>query len=289
MSVSAVIPETVRVLTVVGNRPQFVKAAAVSHRLRERHEEVLVHTGQHYDDELSRVFFDELGLPRARPPAGARRRLQHGRRRRACSRRSSRLLASERPDLVLVYGDTNSTLAGALAAAQAGVPVAHVEAGMRSFDRTMPEELNRVLDRPRVAPAALLAPRPRSRTCARERVARRGRGGRRRDGRRRAGCSARAPRERTEVLERARRRARRVRARHRAPGRQRRRPGAAASGSSSCSRRCPMPVVFPRPPAHARAARGRRPARAPGGAGCARAAARLPRVHRARCSTRARC
>jgi len=134
----------VRVLTVVGNRPQFIKAAAVSHRLRDGAEEVLVHTGQHYDEELSQVFFSELGLPRPEHHlelGGGTNTAQTARMLEALEG----LLASERPDLVLVYGDTNSTLAGALAAAQAQVPVAHVEAGMRSFDRAMPEELNRVL------------------------------------------------------------------------------------------------------------------------------------------------
>jgi UDP-GlcNAc3NAcA epimerase len=133
-----------RVLTVIGNRPQFIKAAAVSHRLRERDDEVLVHTGQHYDEELSQIFFTELGLPRPEHHlelGGGSNTAQTARMLEALEG----LLASERPDLVLVYGDTNSTLAGALAAAQAQIPVAHVEAGMRSFDRTMPEELNRVL------------------------------------------------------------------------------------------------------------------------------------------------
>jgi UDP-GlcNAc3NAcA epimerase len=134
----------VRVLTVIGNRPQFIKAAAVSHRLRETEEEVLVHTGQHYDEELSQVFFTELGIPRPEHRLG----LGGGSNTSQTARMLEALeglLASERPDLVLVYGDTNSTLAGALAAAQARIPVAHVEAGMRSFDRAMPEELNRVL------------------------------------------------------------------------------------------------------------------------------------------------
>ena len=137
-------PEFVRVLTVIGNRPQFVKAAAVSDRLRAGAREVLVHTGQHYDDDLSRVFFDELGLPRPDHMldiGGGTNTSQTARMLAALEP----LLAAERPDVVLVYGDTNSTLAGALAGAQAGVPVAHVEAGMRSYDRTMPEELNRVL------------------------------------------------------------------------------------------------------------------------------------------------
>ncbi len=133
-----------RILTVVGNRPQFIKAAAVSGPLREHHEEILVHTGQHHDDSLSRVFFAELGL--ARPEyelgiAGGSNTSQTARMLHALEP----LVAEVQPDAALVYGDTNSTLAGALAAAQAQVALVHVEAGMRSFDRTMPEELNRVL------------------------------------------------------------------------------------------------------------------------------------------------
>ncbi len=133
-----------RVLTVIGNRPQFVKAAAVSRRLREAHDETIVHTGQHYDDEMSRVFFEELAVPRPD------RELHAGG--GTNTEQTARILAAleqeidaAAPDMVLVYGDTNTTLAGALAAAQAGVSVGHVEAGMRSFDRAMPEELNRVL------------------------------------------------------------------------------------------------------------------------------------------------
>jgi UDP-N-acetylglucosamine 2-epimerase (non-hydrolysing)/UDP-GlcNAc3NAcA epimerase len=133
-----------KVLTVIGNRPQFIKAAAVSPPLRRDHEEVLVHTGQHFDDRLSAVFFAELGLPAPDRQLG----INLG----SSSSQTARMLAAlepvvrdEAPDVVLVYGDTNSTLAGALAGAQAQVPVAHVEAGMRSFDRSMPEELNRVL------------------------------------------------------------------------------------------------------------------------------------------------
>ncbi len=133
-----------RVLTVVGNRPQFVKAAAVSGPLREVHDEVLLHTGQHFDDELSAVFFRELSLPapdRQLDIAGGSNTSQTAR----MLAELEPVLASVAADCVLVYGDTNSTLAGALSAAQAGVPVVHVEAGMRSFDRAMPEELNRVL------------------------------------------------------------------------------------------------------------------------------------------------
>ena len=132
------------VVTVIGNRPQFVKAAAVSRLLRERHDELLVHTGQHHDDELSMVFVRELGIPRPEIELG----IHGGTNTEQTARMLAALgplLAERRPDRVLVYGDTNSTLAGALAAAQAHVPAAHVEAGMRSFDRAMPEELNRVL------------------------------------------------------------------------------------------------------------------------------------------------
>jgi len=133
-----------RVLTVIGNRPQFIKAAAVSPTLRRRDEELLVHTGQHFDDSLSRVFFEELGLPapdRELGVAGGSNASQTARMLAALEP----VLADSAPDCVLVYGDTNSTLAGALAAAQAGIRVAHVEAGMRSFDREMPEEVNRVV------------------------------------------------------------------------------------------------------------------------------------------------
>ncbi len=132
-----------KVLTVIGNRPQFIKAAAVSPSLRAEHEEVLVHTGQHHDDELSAVFFEELGLPAPDRELG----VAGG----SNSSQTSRMLlslqpvvASVHPDVVLVYGDTNSTLAGALAGKVRDVPVAHVEAGMRSFDRSMPEEIIRI-------------------------------------------------------------------------------------------------------------------------------------------------
>ncbi len=133
-----------RIVTIVGNRPQFVKAAAVSRTLRQRHEELIVHTGQHYDDALSAVFFEELGIPAPDRQLGAGGGTN--------TEQTARILAALEvelgtlhPDLVLVYGDTNSTLAGALAGAQGGWDVAHVEAGMRSGDREMPEELNRVL------------------------------------------------------------------------------------------------------------------------------------------------
>src|SRR4051794_2508859 len=136
--------DVVLVATVIGNRPQFVKAAAVSSKLRESAEETLIHTGQHYDDELSRVFFEELGIPTPDHQLD----IHDG----SNTEQTARMLAAIAPlldeiapDVVLVYGDTNSTLAGALAAAQKRIPVAHVEAGMRSFDDAMPEELNRRL------------------------------------------------------------------------------------------------------------------------------------------------
>lgn len=133
-----------KVLTVVGNRPQFIKAAAVSAPLREAHREVLVHTGQHFDAELSDVFFSELALPAPDFQLGIARGSNTSQTARMLSELEP-VLHQIAPDGVLVYGDTNSTLAGALAGAQAGLPVVHVEAGMRSFDRSMPEELNRVL------------------------------------------------------------------------------------------------------------------------------------------------
>jgi UDP-N-acetylglucosamine 2-epimerase (non-hydrolysing)/UDP-GlcNAc3NAcA epimerase len=134
----------VKVLTVIGNRPQFIKAAAVSPALRAEHEELLVHTGQHFDDRLSAVFFAELGLPAPDEQLGVSLGTTTSQTARMLTALEP-VVARSAPDAVLVYGDTSSTLAGALAAAQAHVPVAHVEAGMRSFDRSMPEELNRVL------------------------------------------------------------------------------------------------------------------------------------------------
>ena len=129
----------------VGTRPQFIKAAPVSRALRAAGlDETLVHTGQHYDPRLSRKFFDELQLP------APELNLQVGSDSHACQiarmlERLEDVFLERRPDAVLVYGDTNSTLAGALAAAKLGLPLAHVEAGLRSFDRSMPEELNRIL------------------------------------------------------------------------------------------------------------------------------------------------
>jgi UDP-GlcNAc3NAcA epimerase len=128
------------VLSVVGNRPQFVKSAPLSVALREAGiDEIVVHTGQHYDTQLSQVFYDELGLPEPDFPLEL-----HTASVNAMRIAIGGAIADSAPDLVLVYGDTNSTLAGALAAHDAGVPQAHVEAGLRSGDRSMPEETNRI-------------------------------------------------------------------------------------------------------------------------------------------------
>jgi len=145
------------VLSVIGNRPQFVKAAPTSVALRERGiDEIVLHTGQHYDRELSQVFFEELGLEEPRYALDLRTadvaEMQAA---------IAGPLRDEAPDWVLVYGDTNSTLAGALAATEAGVPLAHVEAGLRSGDLSMPEERNRIeVDR---LAALLFTPDERSR------------------------------------------------------------------------------------------------------------------------------
>ena len=133
-----------RVLTILGNRPQFVKAAAVSKRLRRRHEEVVVHSGQHYDDELSGVFFRDLDLPAPDRELGIGSG-PNGWQVSAIMAALQPVAQEVQPDLAMVYGDTNTTLAGALACARLDLPVAHVESGMRSFDRSMPEERNRIL------------------------------------------------------------------------------------------------------------------------------------------------
>jgi len=134
----------VRILTVVGTRPQLIKAAALSPVLRTAHEEILVDTGQHYDVALAGDFFVELGLPapdRSLAVGGGSHAEQTG----AMLTGLEPIVGSKAPDAILVYGDTNSTLAGSLVAAKAAIPLAHVEAGLRSFDRRMPEEVNRIV------------------------------------------------------------------------------------------------------------------------------------------------
>ena len=133
-----------KVLTVLGARPQFIKAAPVSHVLRNSHDEFLLHTGQHYDDAMSELFFRQLHIPEPNKNLGVGSGA-HGAQTGAMLAGIESVALEYRPDWILVYGDTNSTLAGALAGAKLHVPVAHVEAGLRSFDRRMPEEVNRVV------------------------------------------------------------------------------------------------------------------------------------------------
>jgi UDP-GlcNAc3NAcA epimerase len=133
-----------KIVTVVGARPQFIKASSVTNALQGKVEEIVIHTGQHYDEAMSSIFFSELGMPTPRYNLGIGSG-HHGQQTGRMLEAIEAVLLKECPALVMVYGDTNSTLAGALAAVTLELPVAHVEAGLRSFDMRMPEELNRVI------------------------------------------------------------------------------------------------------------------------------------------------
>ena len=131
-------------VTIIGARPQFVKAAAISSLLRENFEEIIIHTGQHYDENMSDVFFEELNIPKSDYDLNIGS-ATHAIQTSQMMIEIEKILINQKPDYVIVYGDTNSTLAGSLVAAKLNIKIIHIESGLRSFDRQMPEEINRII------------------------------------------------------------------------------------------------------------------------------------------------
>jgi UDP-GlcNAc3NAcA epimerase len=144
-----------KILTIIGARPQIIKAAAISRAIRadysDRIKEVILHTGQHYDTNMSQVFFDEMEIPEADHNLNVGSDT-HGRQTAAMMRGIEEMILDLKPDFLMLYGDTNSTLAGAVAGVKTATPVVHIEAGLRSFNKAMPEEINRI--------TCLITPRP---------------------------------------------------------------------------------------------------------------------------------